>query len=197
MVEILAGQMQRHRRIAGADQVPETLEIQRVAAVPSEIFRLASFKMKRFDRVDGEYDPLEKNWIHEMGLSNERDDAVKILHAVSKEDLSDDQPGGVLGKMPGEGDLPNDQPAGVLGKMPREDDLSNDQPAADAAGAQNQSLQLISRNFSKICRRLEVRADGLVEARPGDAVAEPLPRPKPGMYCLGQCFFKRCFWLLS
>ncbi|XP_039793252.1 disease resistance protein RGA5-like [Panicum virgatum] len=107
----------------------ETLEIQRVAAVPSEIVCLASFKMKRFDRVDGEYDPLKKNWIHEMRLSNERDDVVKILHAVSKEDLSNDQPAGVVGKMLGDDDLSNDQRGGVLGKMPWEDDLPNDQPA--------------------------------------------------------------------
>jgi len=110
----------------------ETLEIQRVAAIPSEIVRLESFKMKRFERVDGEYDPFlkKKNWIHEMGLSNERDDVVKILHAVSKEDLSDDQPaGGVVGKMPGDDALSNDQPGGVLGKMTWEDDLPNDQPA--------------------------------------------------------------------
>ena len=86
--------------------------------------------MKRFDRVDGEYDPLKKkNWIHEIGLSNERDDVVKILHAVSKEDLSNDQPAGVVGKMLGDDDLSNDQRGGVLGKMPWEDDLPNDQPA--------------------------------------------------------------------
>ncbi|KAG2631308.1 hypothetical protein PVAP13_2NG113984 [Panicum virgatum] len=108
----------------------ETLEIQRVAAIPSEIVRLESFKMKRFDRIDGEYDPFlkKKNWIHEMGLSNERDDVVKILHAVSKEDLSDDRPAGVVGKMPGDDALSNDQPGGVLGKMTWEDDFPNDQP---------------------------------------------------------------------
>ncbi|CAO2142319.1 unnamed protein product [Urochloa humidicola] len=60
-----------------------------------------SFKVKRFDQVDGEYNPSEENWIQEIESSNQSDEALNEQHWAPREDQSYDQPA-VIGNLPGE-----------------------------------------------------------------------------------------------